>query len=310
MNCLAATHTLSALRELDQTKGSETIAQETAQPIHAETALSGLKELYCACWQEPAGVRWKAISTSPGASFFYDERVEQMRGSPGFEDGFTVFLKSLGVEISQLSEVRISCRDDSFSIVSGTQRDEARGHLTNIEAGAPRTPEPGAPIADLISLLCTDRHTIVHADIPADAPRFEDFKVPVYVGPPARPDVRSDSRSRLFRTELREAEAEGTNFAGHYRLASWGCGTACFQWAIIDVKSGRVFHPSNLNSTEHQNVEESLYEGGNHAIQVRLNSRLLVVFGGINDDPTLRGISWFVWEGNQLKRIRFVAKPY
>lgn len=155
-----------------------------------------------------------------------------------------------------------------------------------------------------------DRHTIVRADLPADAPRFEDYRVPVYAGKPARPDVRSHPRSRLFRTELREAAAAGPNFAGHYRLASWGCGAGCFQWAIVDVKSGRVFHPANLASTDHVNVEEALYEGGIQAVHARPDSRLLVVVGGINEDPKLRGISWFVWDGRQLKRIRFVAKPY
>ncbi len=155
-----------------------------------------------------------------------------------------------------------------------------------------------------------DRHTIVRADLPADAPRFKDYAVPVYAGKPARPAVQTDKRSWLFRTELREQAALGPNFAGHYRLASWGCGTACFQWAIIDLKSGQVFHPPNLASTDHVNVEESLYEGGIQAVHVRPDSRLLVVVGGINEAPKLRGISWFVWDGRQLKRIRFVAKPY
>ncbi len=155
-----------------------------------------------------------------------------------------------------------------------------------------------------------DPHTIVRADMPADAPRFKDYAVPVYTGKPAQPTVRADKRSGLFRTELREAAAKGVNFAGQYRLTSWGCGTACFQWAIIDVKSGQVFHPANLASTEHEYVEESLYEGGIHAVHIRPDSRLLVVVGGINEDPMQRGISWFVWDGNHLKRIRFVAKPY
>ncbi len=155
-----------------------------------------------------------------------------------------------------------------------------------------------------------DPHTIVRADMPADAPRFKDYAVPIYTGKPARPAVRADKRSWLFRTELREAAAEGPNFAGHYRLASWGCGAACFQWAIIDLQSGKVFHPANLASTDHVNVDEALYEGGIQAVHIRPDSRLLVVIGGINEDPKLRGISWFVWDGKQLKRIRFVAKPY
>lgn len=156
-----------------------------------------------------------------------------------------------------------------------------------------------------------DKHTIRRADMPADAPRFEDFPARSSLkGKPAAPKVRADKRSWLFRTELREAAAEGPNFAGHYRLASWGCGAACFQWAIIDLQSGKVFHPANLASTDHVNVEESLYEGGIQAVHVRPDSRLLVVIGGINEDPKRRGISWFVWDGGQLKLIRFVGKPY
>lgn len=155
-----------------------------------------------------------------------------------------------------------------------------------------------------------DAYTIRRADIPADAPHFPDYPVVPYTGKPAQPDVRSHPRSRLFRTELREQAAEGANFAGHYRLAHWGCGAACYQWAIVDVKSGRVFHPANLASTDHVNVEVSLYGDQIHAVHFRPDSRLLMVIGGIGEDPKRRGISWFVWDGAQLKRIRFVAKPY
>jgi hypothetical protein len=123
--------------------------------------------------------------------------------------------------------------------------------------------------------------------------------------------MRRVSRTTLCRsTPANLPNPPGANFAGHYRLTSWGCGTSCLQWAIIDVKSGRVFHPANLASTDHVNVEEALFEDGIHAVHLRPDSRLLVVIGGINEDPKQRGISWFVWDGKQLKRIRFVAKPY
>jgi hypothetical protein len=32
----------------------------------------------------------------------------------------------------------------------------------------------------------------------------------------------------------------GPNFAGHYTVALWGCGTSCQSFAIIDAKTGAV----------------------------------------------------------------------
>src|SRR5882724_1498999 len=46
---------------------------------------------------------------------------------------------------------------------------------------------------------------------------------------------------RRFRTVLRSEAAEGANFNGHYRVASWGCGTNCIQWAIADLSNGKVW---------------------------------------------------------------------
>jgi hypothetical protein len=44
-------------------------------------------------------------------------------------------------------------------------------------------------------------------------------------------------------------ERPGPNFAGHYFVITWGCGSPCLMAAIVDGKSGRVqpppFHPDN-----------------------------------------------------------------
>jgi len=58
--------------------------------------------------------------------------------------------------------------------------------------------------------------------------------------PPAPPRV-SNPRARRYRTVLREAAKEGPNFNGHYRVVSWGCGTNCIEWAVIDLASGDVW---------------------------------------------------------------------
>ena len=44
-------------------------------------------------------------------------------------------------------------------------------------------------------------------------------------------------------------------------------------------------------------------------INFRLDSKLLIVIGGIDEDAALRGISYFLWENERLCRIRFVHKP-
>jgi hypothetical protein len=88
-----------------------------------------------------------------------------------------------------------------------------------------------------------DRHTIRPSDIPQDAPRASDYPATPFAGAHADPDVRSDPRSARYRTQLRNWAREKPNFAGHYVLATWGCGTGCTEIAIIDVASGAVFHP-------------------------------------------------------------------
>jgi hypothetical protein len=47
--------------------------------------------------------------------------------------------------------------------------------------------------------------------------------------------------AREFRTRLREAAREKPNFAGHFIVTTWGCGTECVEGAIIDARTGRVF---------------------------------------------------------------------
>jgi len=49
------------------------------------------------------------------------------------------------------------------------------------------------------------------------------------------------AEKRRFRTMLRTESAEGPNFNGHYRVASWGCGTNCVEWAVVDLASGKVW---------------------------------------------------------------------
>lgn len=154
VSCLTPTYTLSQMRELGQGKNNDRVAEDETGTIPLDSALEGLKELYCARWQEPTGVRWKAYATAPGETFFYDERIEHMLEQSGFPDEFTVHYKSLGKPQSRLAEIRISCRAHTFAILTATHRNEANGLLTHLDQGSPAVAPPGSPADILMSLLC------------------------------------------------------------------------------------------------------------------------------------------------------------
>jgi hypothetical protein len=161
-----------------------------------------------------------------------------------------------------------------------------------------------------------DRYTIRPSDIPSDAPRPGDYPAKPYAGPNAVPDVHAHPRSRMYRTQLRGWSTEKPNFAGHYILATWGCGTGCTQIAVIDALSGKVFHPPGARTNYALDVHgDLLVDAGSSprradfgALRYSADSRLLVLFGTPESRAGNRGISYFVWENGGLKRIRFVPK--
>lgn len=154
-----------------------------------------------------------------------------------------------------------------------------------------------------------NRYTIRLSDIPVDAPRFEDYLVRgVFKGKIATPDVHTHPTARLYRTLIRDRAKVGVNFAGHYILLGWG--SLVTSWAILDAKTGHLFFPVNLSSTDEVNVADEVLIQLGSTVGYRADSRLLRVVGGVNEESGLRGTSYFVWENNQLRRIRFIPKPY
>jgi hypothetical protein len=39
------------------------------------------------------------------------------------------------------------------------------------------------------------------------------------------------------------SETPGPNFAGHYRVANWGCGAGCLMMVVVDLKTGAIYSP-------------------------------------------------------------------
>ena len=141
-------------------------------------------------------------------------------------------------------------------------------------------------------------------------PKFAAFPATVEKARAKAIDFKKNPDARSFRTRLSEALHRGVNFAGHYVVAGWGCGTGCISGAIIDARTGNVFWPEQFNA---MGVLYSEGEYANEPVAYRKNSRMLVISGipgqakdDAPDKPS--GIYYYEWKNNRLRQIKFVAK--
>jgi hypothetical protein len=75
------------------------------------------------------------------------------------------------------------------------------------------------------------------------SPKFDDYPAAAEWDGTRAPLNLTTPAARLFRTRLLRASREKPNFASHYRVAIWGCGSNCISGAIIDLASGAVLPP-------------------------------------------------------------------
>jgi hypothetical protein len=142
-------------------------------------------------------------------------------------------------------------------------------------------------------------------------PKFSTYKATVETAKAKSIDFKRNPDARKFRTRLSEALRRGVNFAGHYVVAGWGCGTGCISGAIIDARTGNVFWPEQFNALS---VWYGESEYADKPVDYRKNSRLLMITGvpGQKDDDALAkpsGVYYYEWKNNRLRQIKFVPKP-
>jgi hypothetical protein len=130
-------------------------------------------------------------------------------------------------------------------------------------------------------------------------PYFRDYRVTdIYGGKHARVDLSSHPEARAWRTQLIAATQKGSNFAGHYTIATWGCGTSCVAFGIIDAITGKVYFPKNLSR-----VGWAGWQGKEYGLKFRLDSNLLIVYGSPNEEEK-KGIFYYIWKNNDLELIK------
>src|SRR5262249_22084781 len=122
----------------------------------------------------------------------------------------------------------------------------------------------------------------------------------VFESKPAPVDFRGNSAAYRFRTVIRNGAYAGPNFADHFTVVSWGCGSGCQSHAIVDARTGYVFMLPMITG---------------YGVSYRRDSRLLVMDPAERClDPNVIGPTdsiWYVWTGRKLQRVggQHIAAP-
>ncbi len=144
----------------------------------------------------------------------------------------------------------------------------------------------------------------------AGVPDFNRYRVSVEKARARSIDFRNSPGAGSFRTRLTAALREGVNFAGHYILTGWGCGTGCIYGAIIDARTGRVYFPQPLGGMASGTTDDGGY--AEEPLRYRKNSRLLII-NGVPGTPEGRpelsmGEYFYEWRNNRLRLLRSIPR--
>lgn len=140
--------------------------------------------------------------------------------------------------------------------------------------------------------------TMLHAE--TTVPQFTDYPVKVYTGKTAQLDM-TDESARMFRTRLRDALKEKTNFAGEYVITMWGCGASCRSYAFINKRTGKLLEGGFGGEGSQEDVIDS-----------KANSRLLVTQEEhMNKDWEVESLTvrFYAFQQGKFKLLKTVKAP-
>jgi hypothetical protein len=142
-----------------------------------------------------------------------------------------------------------------------------------------------------------------------DALRFDDFRVEaVAQGRPVPVDFGRHPLARRYRTVLSGGARKGPNFAGHFTVIGWGCGSSCVQFAVVDARNGTVFFPQGFASVSGVRVNSEGFEpdassGGYWGLRYRIDSRLLIVLGALDESADREGATYLLFDEGVFRQV-------
>ncbi len=125
-----------------------------------------------------------------------------------------------------------------------------------------------------------------------DRPHFYDHQVDdSWRGRHAEP-VLNSSFARNYRTRLRETALQLPNFAGHYTVGLWGCGTSCLMGAIVDLNTGSIVEiPFTICCHDADGMNSG-------RVEYYANSDLIIFRGLLDEQEPLREAHYRLVAGN------------
>jgi hypothetical protein len=145
------------------------------------------------------------------------------------------------------------------------------------------------------------------------APRFEDYPVgKIFQGTPAAPLFVTPDERR-FRTRILDGVTKGegasqdgveqakpgVNFAGHYIVVQWACGSPCIMMAIVDALTGKIYRPAMSESLSLPPLGGAPWLP---TVEFRPDSRLMIMKPCPNMGPVFT--HYFVWRDDRWELIR------
>jgi hypothetical protein len=127
-----------------------------------------------------------------------------------------------------------------------------------------------------------------------------------FKGTPAAP-ILATPFEHSYRTQIRVQARKGPNFAGHFTLAKWGCGSPCLGFVIIDATAGTVYDPNIIVGCANKYGSEA-------KIDFRLGSRLIAATGvseaAVSSTEVVCGTDYYLWDGKHLDLLHFEPWPH
>ncbi|OJW49161.1 MAG: hypothetical protein BGO67_11425 [Alphaproteobacteria bacterium 41-28] len=111
--------------------------------------------------------------------------------------------------------------------------------------------------AFFLTFVVRSASTYAESSLP-DFSQFPVSKEEMLKGKPAPIKLSSYEGAKTYKTKLKEGAKEGPNFAGHYTIVSFGCGTQCQDNWLIDAKTGQILNRFSSTVGIKQQIDSAL----------------------------------------------------